>query len=72
MDFQISGAYSDRLDCSEAWVPNITRQRPRVDRRAAHRRVTQQEAEGSREPDRILHEGRGQGQPANPGFSSLH
>lgn len=23
------------------------------------------------EPDRILHEGRGQGQSANPGFSSL-
>lgn len=31
-----------------------------------HRTVTQQEAEGGTEPDRILHEGRGQGQPANP------
>ena len=50
----------------------MRRQRPRVDKRAARRRVTQQEAEGSREPDRILHEGRGQGQPARPGFSSLH
>lgn len=40
-----------------------------------HRTVTQQEAEGEgggSEPDRILHEGRGQGEPASPGFSSLH
>lgn len=26
---------------------------------------------GGSEPDRILHEGRGQEQPTNPGFSSL-
>lgn len=41
-----------------------------------HWTVTQQEAEGEgegggSEPDRILHEGRGQGEPASPGFSSL-
>lgn len=49
------------------------RQRPHVDKRAAHRKVTQQEAEGSREPDRILHEGRGQGQPApaSPLFTDI-
>lgn len=50
----------------------LRQQRHRVDGGAAHRTVTQQEAEGGSEPDRILHEGRGQGQPANPGFSSLH
>lgn len=39
-------------------------------KRVVQRTVTQQEAEGETVPDRILHEGRGQGQSANPGFSS--
>lgn len=51
---------------------NVRQRRHRVDRGAVHQTVTQQEAEGGSEPDRILHEGRGQAQPASqPAPASL-
>ena len=53
-------------------TPTVRQQRHRAARAAPRRTVTQQEAEGGSEPDRILHEGRGQGEPGSPGFSSLH